>query len=256
MTTATTKRNGPAWVDLATKDAAGARDFYAKLFGWEIEVNADPQYGGYAIAKADGTQAAGIGPTQSPDQPSVWSFYIETDDAEAAGRRAEEAGGTVVMPAFDVGDVGRMAVFQDPCGAFIAVWQAAGMEREFQRNVPNAFGWAELNARGIDKAIPFYQAVFGWTPKTSPTGAGGPDYTEFISDGESIAGGQEMSPMAPAEMPSYWMVYFDVDDVDAAYRKALDAGASEMLSPQDFPGGRFAIISYPQGAMFGRLKSA
>src|SRR4051812_31790244 len=68
--------NKPAWVDLGSKDAAASRDFYAKLFGWDVEVNSDPQYGGYAIAKAGGHDAAGIGPTMSPGQPTTWSFYI------------------------------------------------------------------------------------------------------------------------------------------------------------------------------------
>ena len=60
--------------------------------------------------------------------------------------------------------------------------------------------------------------------------------------------------MVPAEVPSYWMVYFSVDDVDETYRKALATGAHEMLPPSDFPGGRFAIVSDPQGATFGLLK--
>ena len=46
---ATQTRNKPAWVDLATKDADAARSFYAKVFGWQIEVNPDPQYGGYDV---------------------------------------------------------------------------------------------------------------------------------------------------------------------------------------------------------------
>ena len=33
-------------------------------------------------------------------------------------------------------------------------------------------------------------------------GEGQPDYTEFLLDGESIAGGQEMPPMVPAQVPS------------------------------------------------------
>jgi uncharacterized protein len=57
--------------------------------------------------------------------------------------------------------------------------------------------------------------------------------------------------MVPAEVPSYWMVYFGVDDLDASYRTALDAGAREMMGPTDFPGGRFAILGDPQGAVFG-----
>jgi len=58
----------------------------------------------------------------------------------------------------------------------------------------------------------------------------------------------------PAEVPSYWMVYFTVADVDASFKKATDGAAQTMLEPQDFPGGRFAILSDPQGAAFGLLK--
>jgi predicted enzyme related to lactoylglutathione lyase len=49
------------------------------------------------------------------------------------------------------------------------------------------------------------------------------------------------------------MAYFTVEDVDAAFRTATDAGGREMLAPQDFPGGRFAIVNDPQGAAFGLL---
>jgi len=109
--------NKPAWVDLGSSDAAGSRDFYSKVFGWRVEVNPDPQYGGYGLAKVGGQDVAGIGPTQSPDQPSAWQFYVGTDDAEALGRKVEAAGGKVVAPPFDVGDQGKMAVFQHPSGA-------------------------------------------------------------------------------------------------------------------------------------------
>jgi predicted enzyme related to lactoylglutathione lyase len=245
--------NKPAWVDLGTKDPAAARDFYTKVFGWDIQVNPDPQYGGYGLAKVAGKDVAGIGATQSPDQPSAWAAYIGTDDIEKLGTRVEAAGGKVVAPAFDVGDQGRMAVYQDPIGAFISAWQPTRMGG-FQTQGANAFGWAELNARGLEKALPFYQKVFGWTVKKSE--AGGQAYTEFLVDGDSIAGAQEVDPMVPAEMPSYWMVYFNVEDVDRTFKKAIDAGAREMMAPQDFPGGRFAIVGDPQGAFFGLMQLA
>ena len=55
MTDATTTvATTPAWVDLGTTDPAGARAFYGTLFGWAIEVDPDPQYGGHAIAKVGG----------------------------------------------------------------------------------------------------------------------------------------------------------------------------------------------------------
>jgi uncharacterized protein len=245
--------NKPAWIDLSSSDAAASREFYSKLFGWEIEVSADPQYGGYGMAKVGGKEIAGIGPKQSEEAPTAWSLYIGTPDAEELARKVQSAGGTVIAPPFDVGDQGRMAVFQDPAGAFISAWQPRAMSG-FPTEAPNTFGWAELNARGIDKAIPFYGEVFGWTAKQSEMGEGQPPYTEFQSGGQSILGGMEMNPMVPAEVPSYWMVYITVDDVDGAFKQATDLGAQEMVSPQDFPGGRFAILSDPQGAMFGVLK--
>jgi len=245
--------NKPAWVDLASDDAAASRDFYAKLLGWQLEVNPDPQYGGYALARIGGKDVAGIGPKQDASSPTAWSVYIGTDDVDETAKKVQAAGGTVVAPPFEVGDQGRMAVFQDPSGAFISAWEPRIMGG-FQTNTSGALGWAELNARGLDKALPFYQSVFGWTGKQVDSGAGNPPYTEFHHGGERVAGAMEMNPAAPAQVPSYWAIYFNVDDVDNAHRKALSLGAQEMLPPQDFPGGRFSIVSDPQGASFGLLK--
>jgi predicted enzyme related to lactoylglutathione lyase len=246
--------NKPAWVDLSSSDAEASRGFYSKLFGWQVEVNPDPQYGGYALAKLDGKDVGGIGPSMTPGAPTAWTIYIGTDELDGLAASVQAAGGTVVAPPFDVGDQGRMAVVQDPSGAFISAWQGARMGG-FQTEVSNSYGWAELNARGVEKALPFYSKVFGWTTKTSEMGPGQPPYTEFQLDGQSIAGAWEMNPMVPAQVPSYWQVYFNVDDVDGAHRKAIEGGAQELQPPQDFPGGRFSIVSDPQGASFGLLKT-
>lgn len=247
--------NKPAWVDLASSDPEASRAFYSMLFGWQIEVNPDPRYGGYAMAKAGGRDVAGIGPRMMPEAPTAWSMYIGTSDADELVKKVQAAGGTIIAPPMSVGEQGRMVVFQDPSGAYISAWQPSAM-RGFVSGVPNSFGWGELNARGLAKALPFYSAVFGWTPKSSPMGQTGELYTEFLAEGESIAGGMEMNPMVPSAVPSYWTVYFVVDDVDGSYRKAIDGGAKEMLAPQDFAGGRFAILSDPQGATFGLLRMA
>ena len=257
MTTMTSLANRPAWVDLATSDAEGARNFYSQLFGWEMEVSEDPQYGGYATAKVAGSgqnSAAGIGPKQDPNMPNVWSLYIGTDDVNALADRVTQAGGTVVAPPFDVGDQGRMAVFQDPSGAFISAWEAAEMS-QFAFGQPNTFGWAELNARGVANVVPFYENVFGWTTRLSEFDPAQPPYREFQHQGESVLGAWEMNPQVPPEVPSYWQIYFNSDDVDAAHERALSLGATETLPPQDFPGGRFSILSDPQGASFALLKT-
>lgn len=241
----------PVWVDLSSSDPAASREFYGQLFGWDIQVTPDPQYGGYAMAKVNGGDVAGIGPKQAPEAPDAWNVYIGTEDASATANKVQAAGGSVVAPPFDVGDQGRMAVFRDPSGAYISGWQPANMSGVFDTTSPGTFGWAELNARGLDKAIPFYREVFGWTAKTDQ---GEQPYTEFQLGGTSVAGAMEMNPMVPAEVPSYWQIYFGVADVDKSFKHAIELGGKELVEPMDFPGGRFAIIQDPQGAVFGLLK--
>ena len=89
-------------------------------------------------------------------------------------------------------------------------------------------------------------------------GEGQPDYTEFLAGDQSIAGAMDMNPMVPPQVPSYWLVYLSTGEsiscAPPAFKKAIGGGAQEMLSPVDFPGGRFAILSDPQGAAFGLLK--
>jgi uncharacterized protein len=253
MASATPAR--PIWADLSSGDPEGSRAFYSKLFSWHVEPNPDPQYGGYAVATLDGKDVAGIGPKMMAEAPTAWLIYIGTPDANALADAVTAAGGTVVAPVMDVGPQGRMGVFQDPSGAVIGAWQPGAMAG-FSASGAGSFGWPELNSRGVERAIAFYREVFGWSARTSPMGEGQPDYTEFLLDGESIAGGQEMQPMVPAQVPSYWLPYFTVADVDGWFRSALDQGAREMVAPMDFPGGRFAILQDPQGATFGLLKTA
>jgi uncharacterized protein len=243
----------PAWVDLSTSDAAAGKTFYSKLFGWQPE-DLGPDAGDYVIFRLDGKQVAALGPVQNPGQPSAWSVYIATDDAAATAKKVRDAGGTVALEPMQVMDQGSMAVFQDPIGAFISVWQPAKMKGFDLTNQPNSFTWAELNARGIEKTKPFYHKVFGWGDKTSPMGEGQPPYTEWQLGGASIGGGMEWSQEMPAGVPPHWLVYFAVTDPDATAKKAAELGGKVNVAPQDFPGGRFAVISDPQGAAFGILR--
>ena len=247
--------NAPVWIDLSSTDPKAARDYYAKLFGWTAEPEKDPAAGGYAIARLSGKDVAGIGGTQDPNGPSAWMVYIGTRDAAASAKKIEAAGGKVVAPPFEVMDVGTMAVFQDPTGAFISVWQPKTMNGFEVQRQSGAYSWAELNSRGFEDAAKFYNKVFGWGEKKSPMGEGQGDYIEFKLGDESIGGGMEMNPMVPKEVPSYWMVYFGVRDVDKEHEKAKSLGGQELVPPSDFPGGRFSILTDPQGATFGLMSS-
>ena len=241
------------WADLSSKDLEVSKTFYSKLFGWQPNTIPDPQAGGYTMFLLNGKQVGAVGPTQSDQQPaSAWAVYFATEDADKSAKAVKDAGGQVIAEPFEVMGQGRMAVFQDPSGAFFSVWEP-GLHKGFEAsNQPNAYAWAELNAHGIDKATAFYKKLFGWGTKTSPMGPGQGDYTEFQVKGKSIAGGYE-TQQAP-QAPSFWLVYFAATDVDGTAKKAAQLGGKVMAEPQDFPGGRFAVVTDPQGGAFGILR--
>ena len=149
---ATAIANKPAWVDLGTHDAEGARAFYATLFGWDIQVSPDPQYGGYGRALLHGQDVAGIGPAMSPEPPTMWRCPSDRRCRRPLGQ-GHRTGGHVLMAPFDVGDQGRMAVFADPGGAVISAWQPISMGG-FQTQGTNAYEWGELNARNVGESRP------------------------------------------------------------------------------------------------------
>lgn len=235
------------WIDLATSDPAAAEAFYSELFGWQRDVNPDPQYGGYGFFKKGGRITAGVGPLQDPNQPIVWQVYVGTRDAEETARKVEAAGGKVALPPFAVGDQGRMAVFQDPGGAFISSWESSAMPGIEVRNEPGSLGWTELQTQDLAAAKPFYQQAFGWGEHTTDYGEGG-SYTEWKVGDKSVGGAmQGMAPM------TFWLAYMQVDDVDASAARAKELGGQVIVEPQDYPGGRFAVVADPQGASFGLI---
>ncbi|HLH69245.1 MAG TPA: VOC family protein [Candidatus Dormibacteraeota bacterium] len=245
----------PIWVDLATNDPGASRAFYRALFGWEGEPVADPAAGGYAVMQLERRDVAGIGPSQDPEQPAAWNVYIGSENAETIADRVRMAGGTVIAPPFDVFDQGRMAVFQDPSGAFFSIWQPMMMRGAQVMRQPNSVGWCELNSRDIDAARRFYREVFGWDERETLLDDGTGSYVEFQVDGRSVCGGMAMASSVPAEVPSHWMVYFLADDIDASCSRARDLGGRVVMEPNPYPGGRFAVLSDPQGATFGLMSA-
>jgi predicted enzyme related to lactoylglutathione lyase len=240
----------PSWVDIGT-DVEGAKAFYSQLFGWEpMEAGPPEETGGYGFFTNGGKMVAGYGPQQNPEPP-FWSVYVSVDDAGQTAKKIEAAGGTVIVAPMEVMDAGTMAVFQDTQGAFISAWQPGNHKGAQLTHEAGALSWVELNARDVNAAKRFYPEVFGWAPQT----AEGPmPYTEFKLGDQPVGGMMSMPDQVPAEVPSHWLVYFGVDDPDAAAAKVEKLGGVVRMPAMDFPGGRFAVVADPQGATFGVLK--
>ena len=246
----------PNWVDLGSPDLEATKEFYGGLFGWEAQVATEPEAGGYTMFSKDGKSVAGAGPLMAEGQPPAWTTYVAADDADKIAERVKAAGGAVVVPPMDVMGYGRMAIFSDTSGAVFAVWQAGTMPGGEVFNVPGALTWNELATRDAEGARAFYGNVFGWG--SDETQMGPLTYVTWQLDGRPIGG---LMPMVgeewPTDMPPHWMVYFAVDDADAAATKAQQLGGKVAVPPADIPGvGRFAVLNDPHGAVFSILQSA
>jgi predicted enzyme related to lactoylglutathione lyase len=246
----------PSWVDVSSPDPARTRDFYASLFGWEMAVG-PPEAGGYAIAQVRGRSVAGIGPQMNPAAPPAWTTYVDVDSADDVVERVRANGGTVFAEPMDVMDVGRMAIFADPTGAVIGLWQPGTHLGAQVVNETNTWSWSELLTTDVERDKQFYAAVFGWSERTHGEGLGA--YTEFQLPGDdgaprSIAGMMPKPPMMPAEVPPFWGVYFTVDDVDAAKDSITKLGGTVLMGPADIEPGRFLAATDPTGASFSVIR--
>ena len=110
----------------------------------------------------------------------------------------------------------------------------------------NPFVHIELSTNDLDKAKKFYSALLDWKLIDMPMPDGG-TYT-MIDVGEGTGGGMMKHPMPGA--PSMWMAYVQVDNLDAATKKAEQLGAKVIQEKTEVPGfGWFSMIVDPTGAM-------
>lgn len=113
-----------SWTELISTDPDAAEKFLVELFGVEVAPMPNAP-GGFKLLMINGAPGGGL--MQRPDEmgevPSHWMNYFQVSDADATADKAAELGGTVVMPPFDTGGPGRVAVLQDPQGAVFSVIQ-------------------------------------------------------------------------------------------------------------------------------------
>ena len=108
------------WNELLTRDAERAKDFYAKVLGWEFS-------GGdhYIHISNRGRSNGGMMEMGENfgDMPPCWMVYFHVADIDAAMKRAEELGGKVVTQKMEAPDAGGFTVVEDPAGAHFYIMQ-------------------------------------------------------------------------------------------------------------------------------------
>ncbi|MDR3661255.1 MAG: VOC family protein [Mycobacterium sp.] len=108
----------PVWFQLTTNDFAKATDFYTKVFGWQLQVEADSDEFRYSNAVFDGEPLIGVmdGSVIPGLEGSTWSCFLGSADVDKTIELVTANGGSVVRGAEDT-PYGRLAAVTDPAGA-------------------------------------------------------------------------------------------------------------------------------------------
>lgn len=237
------------WADLTTTDQDAAKAFYSDLLGWEAE---DMPVGDgvvYSVMRVSGKDVAAISPQPQQQReagvPPAWNSYVSVQSADADAGRAKELGATVHAPPFDVTDAGRMAVIQDPQGAFFILWEPGQHFGASLVNAPGALAWNELSSPDMEASRAFYASLFGWT--ISPF-EGSPDPYLTIKNGDANNGG--IRELTQPNTPPHWLAYFGIDEIDHGLANVQGLGGGIYAGPIDIGIAKIGIVHDPQGAVF------
>jgi predicted enzyme related to lactoylglutathione lyase len=120
--------NSFTWGELSCRDIDAAKDFYGAVFGWEGRTRgvADGStYTEFFLPDVDQAVAGMVQMNQRwpQDVPPHWMLYFAVADTDEIVSRVGQLGGMVSVAPYDLADVGRIAVLNDPEGAVFSVLQ-------------------------------------------------------------------------------------------------------------------------------------
>jgi hypothetical protein len=111
------------WVDLTVPDAAGVREFYLSVTGWDSHEFKMGDYSDYVVATPGKNQTvAGLvhARGENADLPPYWLIYVKVKSLEESIKAARASGGEILAGPKNLGDA-RFCVLKDPAGAVFGI---------------------------------------------------------------------------------------------------------------------------------------
>lgn len=238
------------WSELFTADVEAAKAFYGEVFGWRFET-----YGQrgrqYTLVSNGETPVAGMlhhADSADAARRASWVAVLSVADVDAAVQRAEANQGAVLVTARELAGRGRVAVLADPELARFAVLTPTG------GNPPDVFPpngswlWRELWAQSGRDMAAFYRDIGSYVVEPKGELAGLREW-HLVTDGFPRAGIIEVER---DDLPSTWLQYVRVADLEGTLEKVRRAGGRVLVSPSpDVRAGRVAVFVDPLGAAIG-----
>lgn len=227
------------WHELLTSDAGAAAEFYAGLFGWQME----DLGAGYFLARHNGQPVAGLAQKRDADKRGLWLAFVSVEDVDAVSDSISTAGGSVHLPPTDLPQRGRLAVVADDQGsAFGLIDSRSG---DPNPGVPGQGDWLwhEIWSTNPQASEGFYSRVFGLAAQTRRLA--GADYRLLAHQGDPRIGLIGAPNLGAGHA---WMAYVRVADPQATARLAEQLGGKVLLAPDEqVREGSVALIADPTG---------
>jgi predicted enzyme related to lactoylglutathione lyase len=230
--------------EISGPDSGRLVDFYADLFGWRMQPMAGT---GYTLVNTAAGSGINGGIMQGADDECRVTFYIETDDMQAALDKINLLGGKTETPISEMAGIVTYATFSDLDGLHVGLVLAPA---DPDQVIAPATGtgapvdWFEVLGADADRSRRFYAEVFGWQAN-----AAGPGYA-MIDTGTSrgIKGG-----IGAVADQGYWAtVYASVPDVEAVLTRAVELGGAREYGPNPVDDHmQTGALRDPAGNVFG-----
>ena len=227
------------WHDMMTPDVGASHRFYSAVLGWGAQEWNDAGTP-YTMWTVQGEMRGGYGPLPheltAQGVPPHWITYFGVSDVDAAVADAESRGARRHF-AQDIPEVGRIAMLQDPQGAWFALFRPTTVMADSGTTAPvGDASWHELWTNDPAAAYDFYVHLLGWESAGEFEDPAIGKYRMFGRGGVPLGGVTMLLPEMK-DVPPNWLPYFHVDDLDAAVGRATEHGGSVLVGPMEVPGG-------------------
>lgn len=108
--------------ELWSQNPSKLSDFYARVFDWQIRHIPEMDYHLVETGGEGGINGGIMTPKAGP-WPGNMAFYIDVEDLASYCDKIKQAGGKVIVERMDVPEVGAFALFEDPDGRVLGLWQ-------------------------------------------------------------------------------------------------------------------------------------
>lgn len=106
-------------VEFHSADPGRTRRFYEQVFGWKFK---DLPEMNYMLWEGPSPPAGGLMQAMEGRPPQVLNYLLSTNIDETLGK-VSAAGGTVLQPRMEIQGQGWWALFQEPGGTVMALYQ-------------------------------------------------------------------------------------------------------------------------------------